>query len=66
MNKKNSIEFVKKLLCIICLACIAFGGYAQGSQRNFRPKSLSRKDNGLPEVQCRIQNIRKITMIFWW
>ena len=32
------IEFVRKLLCIICLACIAFGGYAQGGQKKLPPK----------------------------
>lgn len=29
---------MKKLLCIICLACIAFGGYAQGGQKKLPPK----------------------------
>ena len=29
---------MRKLLCIICLACIAFGGYAQGGQKKLPPK----------------------------
>ena len=41
--------------CVYCL----WGVCARRSKENFRQKSLSRKDNGLPEVQCRIQNIRK-------